>query len=54
MIDGFSYTISQMKNLEKGSGIFIANLGYGASGTGNAIAPYAPLRFDIEIVEGED
>lgn len=54
MIDGFSYTISQMKNLEKGSGIFIANLGYGASGTGNTIAPYAPLRFDIEIVEGED
>ena len=43
-----------MKSVEESSGVFIANLGDGASGSGNVIAPYAPLRFDIEIVEGED
>ena len=36
---------------EAGSGIFIESLGYGYSGSGSSIPAYAPLRFDVELVE---
>ena len=50
VIDGFSYTLSQMHSGESGSGIFYSSLGYGASGSGNSIPAFSPLRFDISIV----
>lgn len=51
MISGFATTISKMHYGESGSGIFYSTLGYGASKQSNAILPYTPLRFDIEIVK---
>lgn len=50
IIDGFALTLWQMKAMEKGVGVFYSNLGYGTSGSGNAIPGYAPLIFEIEIV----
>ena len=41
LIDGFSYTISRMKSHEKGVGIFYSVLGYGSSGSGNAIPGFS-------------
>lgn len=51
VISGFSLTLWQMKPMEKGIGIFYSPLGYGYSGSEPAIPPYAPLIFEIEIVE---
>ncbi len=51
VIDGFAYTMHEMKPYEKASGIFISDYGYSSSGTGKTIPPYAALRFDIEIVD---
>ena len=51
VISGFSLTLWQMKPMEKGIGIFYSPLGYGYNGSEPAIPPYAPLIFEIEIVE---
>jgi len=51
VISGFALTISKMKAHEKGTGIFIPSLGYNYNGSGDAIPSYAPLRFDIELVD---
>ena len=51
MIDGFSYTLWQMGEMEKGIGLFYSPLGYSYQGNGNTIPPYSPLIFVIEIVE---
>lgn len=51
VVSGFSLTLSRMKAYEKGTGIFISGLGYGYRGSGTKIPPYAPLRFDVEIVD---
>lgn len=51
VISGFSLTLWQMKPMEKGTGIFYSPLGYGYNGSEPAIPPYAPLIFEIEIVE---
>lgn len=51
VIKGFALTLWQMKAMEKGVGVFYSNLGYGGNGSGNAIPGYAPLIFEIEIVE---
>lgn len=51
VIPGFARTLSKMKKYEKGTGVFIPSLGYGYRGSGNTIPAYAPLRFDIEIVD---
>lgn len=51
VIDGFARTLWQMKAMEKGIGIFYSPLGYGYSGSEPSIPPYAPLIFEIEIVE---
>lgn len=50
-IDGFAYCLSKLKAYEKGVCAFYSYLGYGYSGSGNAIPSYAPLSFEIEIVD---
>ncbi len=50
-INGFAYCLSKMKAYEKGVCAFYSALGYGYSGNGNAIPKYAPLTFEIEIVD---
>ncbi len=51
VIAGFAQTIWQMKDYEKGVGIFYSPLGYSYSGSGASIPGYSPLIFEIEIVE---
>lgn len=51
VINGFALTLWQMKAMEKGTGIFYSPLGYGYSGSGASIPAYAPLIFEIEIVD---
>ena len=51
VISGFAYTLKQMKAMEKGVGIFYSPLGYSYSGSEPSIPPYAPLIFEIELVE---
>ncbi len=50
VISGFALTLWQMRKLEKGVGVFTSGYGYGVSGSGENIPPYAPLVFEIEIV----
>jgi len=50
-ITGFAYTLWQMRAYEKGTGVFYSEMGYSTSGSGNAIPEYAPLVFEIEIVD---
>ncbi len=50
-IPGFALTIWQMNPDEKGLGIFYSPLGYSYSGSGASIPGYAPLIFEIEIVD---
>ncbi len=51
VIRGFAYTVFNMKHYEKGTCIFISSYGYAAKGSGSTIPAYAPLRFDIELVD---
>ena len=53
-IDGFSLTIFRMHAFESGTGIFVSDYGYGYSGSGYSIPAYAPLIFEIDIVEKPD
>jgi hypothetical protein len=53
-IDGFAYCLSKMKAYEKGVCAFYSYLGYGYSGSGDAIPAYAPLSFEIEIVDYDE
>ena len=50
-IDGFQLTLWQMHPHEKGVGMFISTLGYGSSGSGKTIPAFAPLIFEIELVD---
>lgn len=50
VIPGFALTLWQMREFEKGVGVFISGYGYGASGSGETIPGYSPLIFEIEIV----
>jgi len=50
VIKGFEEGISKMRLGEKATLIFPSSLGYGTSGSGNVIRPYAPLLFEVEIV----
>lgn len=54
LINGFSLTLWQMREFEKGIGVFTSNYGYGYSGSGDNIPGYAPLIFEIEIVKNPD
>ncbi len=51
IIDGFAYTLWHMHPMESGIGIFYSPLGYSYNGSGKSIPGYAPLIFEIEIVE---
>lgn len=51
VITGFALTLWQMHAMEKGVGVFYSPLGYSNSGSGASIPGYAPLIFEIEIVE---
>ena len=51
IISGFALTLWQMRAFEKGVGIFYSPLGYSNSGSGASIPGYAPLIFEIEVVE---
>lgn len=56
VISGFSQTLWQMVNCGPGTkavGVFYSPLGYSYNGSGT-IPPYAPLIFEIEIVENEE
>ncbi len=53
-ITGFASMIIRMSYFESAVGIFYSELGYSSSGSGNAIPAYAPLEFEIRIVEGTD
>lgn len=53
MIDGFAYALYKMRPFGKCTCIFYSGLGYSYSGSGNSIPAYAPLRFDIDIVDKE-
>ncbi|MBP5218760.1 MAG: FKBP-type peptidyl-prolyl cis-trans isomerase [Bacteroidales bacterium] len=51
LVDGFSYCLSGLKAHEKGICAFYSSLGYGYSGNGNAIPSFAPIVFEIEVVD---
>ncbi len=56
-IKGFEEGFSKLKVGEKATVVFPSSLGYGTSGrlSGNnyVIPPYAPLRFDLEVVSAK-
>ena len=51
VIKGFDEGISKLRLGEKATIIFPSSLGYGTSGSGSTIPPYAVLVFDIEVVK---
>ena len=50
VINGFGLTLWQMREFEKGIGVFTSEYGYGYSGSGENIPGFSPLAFEIEIV----
>ncbi len=53
-ITGFASMIKRMGAFETAVGVFYSSLGYGSSGSDNYIPGYAPLEFEIRIVEEEE
>ncbi len=53
-ISGFAYCLSKLKSYEKGVCAFYSALGYSYSGSGDVIPSFAPLTFEIEIVDKEE
>ena len=53
-VAGFSQGLAKLRTGEKATLIFPSSLGYGAAGLINGtvykIAPYAPLRYDVEVI----
>ncbi|MCQ2149132.1 MAG: FKBP-type peptidyl-prolyl cis-trans isomerase [Bacteroidales bacterium] len=54
VISGFSLAVSRMKKGERGTAIFYSAYGYGSTGSGDAIPPYSPLIFNIELIGKEE
>ncbi len=50
-IKGFDEGVSKMRIGEKALIVFPSAIGYGPAGSGTTIPPYAPLAFEIEIVQ---
>ncbi len=51
VINGFAYCLSKIKKYEKCVCAFYSGLGYGYSGSGNSIPSFAPIVFEIEVVD---
>lgn len=51
VIKGFSLTLFHMHPYESGRGMFTSEYGYGSSGSGYTIPSYAPLIFEIDVVD---
>jgi len=56
VVEGFARTLKNMHPGEKAVGIFWSGMGYGATGSSNSddlytIPPFAPLAFEIELVD---
>ena len=51
-VPGFSEGLSKLKVGEKATIVFPSKIGYGATGY-QVIPPYAPMRFDIELVSAQ-
>ena len=54
VISGWAKALSMMNDHEKGVAMFYSSLGYSYSGSGNSIPPYAPLIFEIELVDNPE
>lgn len=54
MINGFAYAISKMRPFEKIVCVFYSGRGYSYSGSGSTIPAYAPLMFEIELVDAPE
>ena len=54
MISGFQACLFHMHPMEKAVCAFWSELGYKYSGSGQQIPPYAPLSFEIELVEAPE
>lgn len=52
-ITGFSGALAKLHPFEKARTCFYSLLGYSYTGSGGSIPPYAPLIFDIRVVEAE-
>ncbi len=51
VIDGFSYCLSNLRPYEKVICAFNSQKGYGYNGKGSTIPPFAPLVYEIEVVD---
>ncbi len=51
IIEGFAKCLSNMRPYERGICAFYSSLGYGYSGSGSSIPSFAPLVFEIEVVD---
>lgn len=51
LVKGFSLCLSNLKKHEKGICAFYSTLGYGYTGSGNSIPKFAPIVFEIEVVD---
>ena len=51
LVDGFAYCLSKLRPFEKVVCAFYSELGYGYSGSGSSIPKFAPIVFEIEVVE---
>lgn len=53
IVNGFAYCMMNMKNHEKGIAAFYSVYGYGKKGSSPGIPKYAPISFEIEIIDEE-
>ena len=54
VIEGFGYTVFNMRTGEKGAAVFYSALGYSSVGGSAAIPGYSPLIFEIEMIGKEE
>ena len=54
VVTGFGYCLSKIGRYEKGVCAFYSAYGYGYSGSGKKIPSFAPITFEIEVVDKPD
>ena len=54
VVKGFAYCLSKLRPFEKVRCAFYSELGYGYSGSGTTIPRFAPIVFDIEVVDSPE